>query len=187
MRTVLLSLGMAAAVAAPAQAAPGCHLLRDAWGDAYVVNEATRLPAPALDIRSVDVATGRKTLVVVLRMASTEASADPATAPGMTWEVSVTIGGVDHRFNQRMTAGLTSGFAKAGDDMLDGVTVRTGRGAVTWTVPRANVRALAKPGATLSRLFASTFSLAGHDHAPDGARPSSVRYRDRAPSCVRAA
>lgn len=92
-RTALLAVLAVAATGTPSFAAPPrpkpvCGLVRDASGD-------TRSPAPdrsldaQLDVTSADVATDKKNVTVVLRLAAL-AAADPANPQGRVYEFDFT-------------------------------------------------------------------------------------------------
>lgn len=187
MRPLLSTALAAVLVLAPAAvAAPSCKLVTDAGGDGGLFGAVAVKP---LDIRSLDVATGAKTLVVVLRMTTTKQD-DPLVAAGMAWDVTFKIGDTSHRFARRIgpNGAVLSDTATAGSQPVSGVKVRADGSSITWTVPRANVPKLRGRGATFSGFFASTSSpLLGTDQMPDGGRASSATYKDRAKSCVKAA
>jgi hypothetical protein len=193
MRTrSLLVAAVAALLALPgaASAATSCNLVTDKAGDGYVGHPLGGVSSKALDIRGVDVATGKKTLVVVLRMATTKTADDPATAAGMAWDVSFKIAGTDHRFSRRVGPGGTvvSEGGSTNGTTLSGVKVAVSGTVITWTVPRSAVAALKKRGAAFTHFFGATTATGlGYDQAPNGGVVSPARYVDGTRSCVKAA
>lgn len=193
MRTrSLLLAAVAALLAVPsaASAAPVCNLVKDKANDAYIGHSVSGTSATALDIRSVDVATGKKTLVVVMRLATTKTMDDPVSVAGMSWDVSFRIANVDHRFSRRVGPGgnVVSESGSADSKTLDGVKVTVSSTAVTWTVPRANVPKLKSRGATFTNFYGGTSAPGlAYDQAPDGGVISLSRYKDGQASCVKAA
>jgi hypothetical protein len=193
MRTRSLFVAAVAALLAlpgAASAATSCNLVTDKAGDGYVGHPAAGVDAKSLDIRSLDVATGKKTLVVVLRVATTKAADDPATALGMAWDVSFKIGKADYRFSRRVGPGgnVVSEGATTNGATLSGVKVTVTGTTITWTVPRSSVAALGKRGAAFTSFFGGTTATGlGYDQAPNGGVVSPARYVDGTRSCVRAA
>lgn len=189
VRPVLLSAA-AALLALPgaAHAATSCNLVKDAAGDAGLGNPSSPVKSAAFDIRGLDVASGKRTFVVVLRMATVKHAGEPAATLGMSWDVTFKIGGVDHRFTRRVSpTGDVSASATQNGAGIKGLVVRTDGNAVTWTVPRAGMPRL-KKGAVLTGFFSNTSApTATYDQAPDGGVASPARYADRQPSCVKAA
>lgn len=193
MRTrSLLSVAVAALLALPgaASAATACNLVTDKAGDAYIGHSLGGVSSKPLDIRGIDVATGTKTLVVVLRMTTTKTADDPATAAGMAWDVSFKIAGADHRFSRRVGPGgnVVSEGGTANGGALSGVKVTVSGTSITWTVPRSAIAKLKKRGAAFTHFFAGTTATGlGYDQAPNGGVVSPARYTDGTRSCVRAA
>lgn len=184
----LLAAASALIVAAPsvANAAPVCKLVEDAADDA-AINPAlgSVLKARALDIRSVDVASGKTTVVVVLRLASTKMADDPITMQGVQWNAAFTLGGDTHRFTHKISnSGQVTDTAKAGETAISGVKVTVGADNVTWTMPRASLRKLKKK-ATFTGFFGDTSTTGAFDLAPDSGYGSTKTYVDGTPSCVK--
>lgn len=191
MRSRVLLLATAFLVAAPlsASAAPVCKLVEDKADDASTSSLTTGVIAyKALDIRSFDVATGNKSLVAVLRLASTNKADHPVTdTMGLTWAVTFRINDADYRFTRKLNnSGQATDTASGAGQALSGVKVAVTKDAVTWTVPRGNVPALRKAGATLTGFYASASTVGGIDQAPDDGRGSGKIYKDKQASCVRA-
>lgn len=168
-----------------------CNLVPDKADDTGLVAPSTPVRTPAHDIRSLDVATGRKTMVVVMRLASTDYGADPAATAGMTYNVFFKIGDGDHAFFRRIgpNGQVVSDTATAGGKAIPGVTVKVDGKSITWTVPRANVPKLKGRNVVLTGFYAATASAIGlsGDSAPDGGRASGAQYVDKTASCVRPA
>lgn len=190
-RSVLLPAVVAALVALPgaASAATACNLVKDAANDAAVGNPASPAKTPAFDIRSLDVASGKKTFVVVMRMGTTNLSGDPAATLGMTWNVTFKVADTSLRFNRQVGPNGTviGESAQANGNPIAGLKVTTAGNAITWTVPRTGVPKL-KKGAVVTSFYASTSApTAAYDSAPDNGVASGARYTDGQKSCVKAA
>jgi hypothetical protein len=191
-RNLLLCAGAAAllAPATPASAKTLCNLVSDKPGDAIVGVAGQGVPAPAYDILSYDVATGKKTLVAVLRVKSTDPKADNAAALGMTYTVTFQIGGKTLKFDRKIgpqaSGGAVTDTTTIDGAPLAGVKVTVAPGTITWTVPRGNVAPLKAKKPVVTGLYSQTTSSMSHDWAPDSGTGSSVQYPDKAPSCVKA-
>jgi hypothetical protein len=190
-RLVAFCAASAALLTLPLSADAGvsCNLVVDKNKDAYVGHSAAGQNATALDIKSLDVATGKKTLVIVLRMATTNLASDPVATAGMQWDVTFKIAKADHRFTHKVGPNgmVLSDTANADGAAITGVTVKVAGNTVTWTVPRAKLQKLRGKGAVLSGFYAGTSTPWAFDQAPDGGLPSLSRYTDMAKSCVKAA
>jgi hypothetical protein len=192
-RHVLLCAAAAALIAPALPAASGkavCNLVSDKPGDAVVGFAGQGAPAPAFDILSYDVATGKRTLVAVLRLKSTDAKADNAAALGIGWTVSFHVGdksySFEHRLGPQASGGAVTDTASVDGQPLAGVKVSVAPGTISWTVPRASVTPLKAKNAYVTGLFSQATSSLSHDWAPDSGTGSGVRYPDRAASCVKA-
>ncbi len=175
-----------------ASAAKKCNLVSDGSGDANFIGPAGVAPnVNQLDIRSGDVATGKKTLVVVLRLESADGKGAQAAALGMTYQVSFAISGVQHVFKRTLPMGGSAytDSATANGVAIAGLAVKSDAKTITWTVPRANVPKLksATKKTVITGIFLQATAPEAHDYAPNDSRPSSATYPDRAPSCVSAA
>lgn len=189
-RVVLLAAAFLVAVPISASAAPVCKLVEDKAGDASPSSlTSSVIDYKALDIRSFDVATGKKSLVVVLRLASTNKADHQVTdTAGLTWTATFRINDTDHRFTRKLNgSGQATDTATSGGQAINGVKVAVTQDAVTWTVPRGNVPSLRKAGATITGFYASASTTGGTDQAPDDGRGSGKVYKDKQASCVRAA
>jgi hypothetical protein len=184
----LLASAAALVVAAPlaASAKTSCNVVPDKADDTtFVPGAGAVLKTPTVDIRAIDVATGRKTVVLVLRLASTDASTDPIPDGG-SWNASFAIGDVRYDFGRRVTSSGEQSFsATSGGRAIAGVKGAVTGGAVTWTAPRAGIKML-KRGSILTG-FTSAASTAGFtDYAPDGGSASTAKYVEGTRSCVKA-
>lgn len=187
----VLVAAVAAALTLPSSAsgAAVCHLVRDGAKDTTLASPLTAVSGSSVDIRSVDVATGAKTLVVVLRLGSSNVAADPAATLGLTWDVMFRIGNAGHRFGRRLGPGgvVLGDTATAAGKPIAGVKTKVAGNAVTWTVPRSAVPKLRGRGAVLTGFYASTWTpLLTYDQAPDSGSGGGS-YTDRQRSCVKAA
>jgi hypothetical protein len=192
-RNVVVLCASAAALLAPAVPASGkavCNLVSDKPGDAVLGLGGQGAPAPAFDILSYDVATGKQTLVAVLRLKSTDAKADNAAALGIAWTVTFHVGdksySFEHRLGPQASGGAVTDTANVDGAPLAGVKVTVAPGAITWTVPRASITPLKAKNAYVTGFFSQASSSLSHDWAPDSGTGSGVRYPDRAASCVKA-
>lgn len=173
------------AVAAPRKA-PACRLLADARGDGHD-RAVEQIASPALDILSADIATGRSTVVAVLRLASVEIGSDVATVEGARWALGVRSAGIPYAFEYRRSRlGDTYEVTHNGDP-VSGVTavVDTKAATVTWTVGRTAFRSL-KPGAAFTDFSGVTSTLRGGRKVDADAANAAkqTRYVDRGASCV---
>lgn len=194
----LLTLGPPA-VAGPRVA---CLQLVDRPGDGTT---AGVVPSrDALDIRSADVATGRRNLVAVLRPASVEAG--PSLWTGVTYTLRWRVAGVDQTVTYlwytdgRHAAAFDPDTAPGAtnDTRVPAVGVDPAAGTVTWVVPRRANPAPARRGATFAALtataapstdaalprrspasFSVSVSVVGGDTGS-----SATTYTDLAPSCL---
>lgn len=170
-------------------AAPCRPILTDKTSDAYAgPAQAGAGNTPPVDIKHVDVGTGRKTLVLVLTLATTKASESPLTAIGYSWQAQFDIAGTTHRFVRQVDRdGRVTDNAYAGAASIAGVAVKVDATSIRWTVPRAQVAKLAKGRPVLTAFMAKTasaFSIAA-DRAPESGT-SSAKYVDLSRSCARA-
>jgi len=167
-----------------------CNVLPDKADDTMLATPGVPLKSAVHDIRAFDIATGAKTVMVVMKMATADLAADPLGTGGMAWNASFKIGDVNHAFSRRVGPNGTvlSETATAGGQPISGLTVKADKTSITWIVPRANVPKLKGKGVVLSTFFAGTSSpTLVYDQAPDGGGVSSARYVDRTPSCLRPA
>lgn len=173
-----------------ARARTVCNVLPDKADDTTIATPGAPMKSSAHDIRAFDVATGAKTVVVVMKMATANLASDPLATGGMAWNASFKIGDVNHAFSRRVgpNGQVLSETATAGGQPIGGLTVKADATSITWTVPRANIAKLKGRNVVLSTFFAGTSSpTLVYDQAPDGGGVSSARYVDRTPSCLKPA
>lgn len=168
----------AAAARAPK---PVCNLIVDAKGDGH----STVFPmveSPTLDITGGDVATGKKTLVGVLRVASTDGSNDNWAKLGMRVSLQFTIMGTSYNFERRRKAGTAENYEYtfSGGPVLKGSATKN---SITWVIDRKTIPNLAKKNIVISGLSASSDPFSGNADAAS----SPKKYADKYPSCVKAA
>jgi hypothetical protein len=193
----ILGAALLLALAGMPAAAAGCPLVADPAGD--VVAPGLPVTSPDVDIRGVDLASGRKTVVVVLRVESL--TAGPATPGDVEWRVEWWLGTRPYRVGVRRDR--TGRYAPANTPAFTWPVpvmpvVDAAAGTFTWTFGRGWLRELAAAGAVFDRVWAGTGALVRSAATPyndpafsarlddtDAARDRS--YRDRAPGCVRAA
>jgi hypothetical protein len=186
MSPVLLA-ALAATVAVPAYAAPKpkpvCYLVTDAEGDGHS-STLSVLSSPALDITSVDVATGKKSVVAVLRLKTTSLD-DPVANLSMSWIVPFVINGHTYRFQRTHGSAPNGAFA---NHFYDGSTempepaVTVDATSIRFTVPRSSVRDLKKPRQVLVNFGGSTTVNGGNADTAQGA--PTLKYADLTPSCL---
>ncbi|HEU0130017.1 MAG TPA: hypothetical protein VFQ85_03380 [Mycobacteriales bacterium] len=192
LRTVVLTasvLGLAASLTATADAAtakkkPVCNLITDGTGDGG--NRVTRAPSSdALDIVGGDIATGKGTVVGVLRLKGYNLDSDPAAYLGFNWNLRFTIKGTTYAFTYADGRGAYAGPSAA--FMMDSAqiatpTVKVAGNTITWSVKRSAVPGLKKSGQTLINLAATS----GYDMTSADAASTTKTYPDLYPSCVKA-
>jgi hypothetical protein len=204
-RSVLAVAAVIALVAAPAANAKArpkpkpkpkiyCNLLQDKPNDGTSdINPL--VTSPALDIRSGDVATGPKTMVAVLRLASTDYSLATdhwGQTLGYAWTFGVssnvgqkfTFGAILHAYSGSMTSSV------AIDNV--GVTVKSFKvdknaNTFTWVIDRSVDKTLTRKSTVFKEFRGTSKALdATADAAPDTPTPLTVIYPDKALSCVHA-
>jgi hypothetical protein len=191
LRTLLLAasvLGLVASTAVTAQAVdrrkPVCNLIVDGRGDG--ANRVTGFPkSPSLDIVGGDVATGKSTVVGVLRLDTYDVQNDPTAFLGFEWNLRFTIKGTTYSFTYadgRGTYGKSAGFMM-GSANIATPTVKVGKNTISWSIPRKTVPGLKKTGQKLLNLAATS----GYDKTSADAASSTKTYTDLYPSCVKAA
>lgn len=131
---------------------PSC-LVRDATGDT----------SPEFDVTCVDVWVGKREVVVVLRLLSTNDPAPYETVAGAEWKVALragTVGNAEYVFTRERGAGVTSRYRYA----FNGAPMSPAKESATeirWGVPLSWVPRV-KPGVKLTA-FASTHGLVASD------------------------
>lgn len=206
MRSIVLAAAVAlaasgltaAADAAPKRPVPVCLQVVDASGDAKAYGVAD---APQLDILSGDIATGRKNLVVAMRLASLER--DELQATGVSYIFTWTVSGVRqsvayHVYATGEQAGRYDSDLAGGtlsDEMDVPVVADPATKTITWTVPRKLVDQLKKPAAKFSAFQLTAKSAVNHRVSGEGrsqlgtgdAAESAKSYTDLAPTCLKGA
>lgn len=188
-RAVLATLAVTLSLTTAASAAvakPLCLLITDETGDGHSQSMGF-LSSDALDIVSGDVATGKKTVVGVLRLKTTNVSStDTAGYFGFVWNLNFEVGGTKYSFERRRTG--TSGayideFQVGTSTSAVKPTVKQDGTSITWTVPRSAVSNLKKPKQVLKSIRGGTKVFGGNADTADGVKT----YPDLAKSCVKAA
>jgi hypothetical protein len=200
-RTVLCAV--AALVATGVTAAPAkpvvCLQVVDAPNDARAFDAA---PSSSLDIVSADLATGKKALVATVRLAALPPDTFQTTGTQYTW--TWTVGGMQQSllYVAYATGGTVGRFdtdsrpnqGNFRDEVTVPVLVDASTKSITWTVPRAQVAALKKPGAKFggfslkswSGLYYRTDSGEGRAGVPGGdVATSGKTYVDGTPTCLK--
>jgi hypothetical protein len=184
----LLAAGLAVSVVHPSAAAqPVCMIERDAAGDGHL-RGANAVTSPSLDILSLDVATGKNTVVAVLRLDTT--TPDTITKPSLTYDVSFTINGSPGygftltRSDRAGVLDTKSATARAHNATLRTLpTVVITPTTVTFTLPRAAFDDLKKPGAVITGITGQSAMTGGGADVAGG----TSTYKDRTPSCLKPA
>jgi hypothetical protein len=179
MRRSILAVATVAALAAgvaPATAAATCPMLVSPTGGPLPVGSF-----PQADIKSGDIASGRKTVAAVLRLASLTGT-DVVTAAGVQYEMSWTIGGSAYviRLARSATRQDTSMSVDGTAMPPPFVRVDPVTGEIRWLVLRANVPTLAKPRQVFRAISAQTSGPAGTYDAAATKRT----YVDGSPGCI---
>jgi hypothetical protein len=192
----LLALGLVAtgssatAATKPKPPPPVCNLMTDEPGDGH---DQTLKPvsSPTLDIVGGDVATGKKTIVSVLRVKSTTVAGDKVAERGIHWQAQVTVGPKQINFDRHVTTNFVSGAQTIDDSFtVTGVTVDPKVLKVTmnateirWTIPRSAVPGL-KAKASFTGIGGFTRDFWG---AADNGVSLTRNYVDLTPSCLKPA
>jgi hypothetical protein len=187
-RIVLSAIVLGLVATTPSYAAvkkpkPVCNLLTDPSGDGRSSVMPTVEGAP-LDIISADVATGKKTLVGVLRVGSTDASAHHWAKAGMGVSLQFKILGTSYAFERKRKAGTAEDYTytfQGGPVKSFAVTKNT----ITWTIDRTAIADLKKPRILITGITASSRPF--FSNADAASAPANKTYADKYPSCVKAA
>jgi hypothetical protein len=186
-----------AATAKPTPVKPACYLLTDDKDDVYLLaDKQTGKTVPELDVQSVDIASGAKTVVVVLRVASGKFASQQLLTTGATWNVVYSIWGAVVNDTYAMTQGPTGAtFTASSSVSRDAgrtsnplpVTADVTGNVLRWTMPRSALGELAKKRGIFEQMFGQANAGAiGHDYAPNDGHVAKATYVDRSPSCVKA-
>ena len=186
---VLTTALLAAALGPPARAAVPCPMVVGRPGNAQVKLPRETPVLAELEVRSADLASGATTVLVVVRVRDLGAP-DPTTLTGAIWDVLFDLGGAAYTVEARRDArGTYYGSVFQPGRILGGaaVTPDTGANSITWAIPRTWLPELARRDqvfrvrGVLTYLTGSPFTqvTVQQIHA-------DVRYRDRAPACIKA-
>lgn len=169
------------AVAAKAKPKPVCHLVVDDKGDGRAQTGGQVLSSPALDITGADVATGKKQIVAVLRLATTKTEGDPVAALGMKWSVHFKVRGTTYSFERRRVAGADQVYRyEFNGQPVDGKEFPT---EVRFTADRARIPDLGKYKNLVVEGIAAT---SGVFVTNADAASTTKKYKDLTPSCLKA-
>jgi hypothetical protein len=185
-----LALLAALAVGGPAHAA-GCPLIADAAGDAAYPRGPVYGPnVDRLDIRGVDLASGRTTVAVAVHVASLVP--DAVSQLGQEWAVSWNVGGSPYFVLAQSVARAPDTFlGYFGTNSADrsvALAVDRATSTLTWTIPRSSLPALETKHATFTGISAVSVQDAGPvRQALDVAGDGTATYEDRSTGCIPAA
>lgn len=175
-----------ATVVQPAVAAkpkPVCHLVVDPKGDGHAQTGGQVLASPALDITGADVATGKKQIVAVLRLATTSTATvtDPVAALGMQWSVHFKVRGTTYSFERRRVAGAEPSYRYEFNGQP--VPAKETATEVRFTADRARIPDLGKYKNLVVEGIAAT---SGVFVTNADAASTTKKYKDLTPSCLKA-
>ena len=188
-----LAAVLVAIAAVPGHAAKtSCQLLVDGTGDAPLVPMGPS--SNSVDIRSADIATGKHSIVGVLRLASL--ATDPQTTGGSVYSLTWSVGDKPHTF--RLT--VYSDGSTAADFTVDSKSSRPvtaiidrSTSSIIWTAARRSDPSLKTPGVKLVGLAATAQPSVSSGTGPattsialDGDSAAHGKtYVDSTPSCVK--
>lgn len=199
-RSVFAVIAVVALVAAPAAGATAkkrpppaktyCNLLVDPSGDGTVVPGIT---SKGLDIIGGDLATGKKTMVAVLRLSDTDFSQshDPWSTFEYAWSFAVSSSyGQSYSFSAKYNSGnLTYGAAVDNAPVtVTKFTVNHSNNTFTWVISRSVDKTLTRKN-TIFRDFrgqSDVFGSNSSDSAPNNQATMKSTYPDLGHSCVAA-
>jgi hypothetical protein len=168
---------------------PVCNLITDETNDSGGLYKSSK----ALDVTSADVATGKKTLVAVVRVQTTDMSNDTWAPVGYSWFFGWTIVGTKYAVSARRS------FSSADMAFTYKFQWTIGTTTIDWpsswakptidktsykfVVPRSAIPGLKKSKQVLVDLQTGSGAFGGNaDQAS-----SAAKYPDLYPSCVKAA
>jgi hypothetical protein len=195
LAVLCVTAGASGALAAPKAA---CLQVTDVAGDGTSGGAVPH--RDALDILSADVATGKRNLVAVLRLASV--AADPTLTTGVSYRFAWRAGGVDQAMtltqfsdgNRVSDFDPNTAFGANNDNRTPQLVVDQATNTITWSVTRKANPVLAKKGTKFSALSAAadpSFNIgapgftATMSFVPGDTASSGKTYTDLAPSCVK--
>lgn len=165
---------------APPPPPPVCHLLTDERGDGHPA-ATSALKSDALDITGADVATGRNTIVGVLRVATTDTAMDPMAALSMEWNLSFIVKNKRYKFSRDRVAGAEEKY----NYTFQGIPVKDVKENATeirWTLPRTAVPELKSDKMIKTIAATSGWFLTNADSGS-----TMKTYKDQTPSCLKPA
>jgi hypothetical protein len=172
-----IAVGLVAGGSALAAPKPVCKLVVDPEGDG--THRATGLKSPALDILSADVSTGKKEVVGIIRLKTTNTSSDPLARLGMNWSLAFQIAGKNYAFSASRRTNIITGAATDNGATFDATSI-------TWRAPRKDFDPLVKkPGKHVIEGIAAESWVYGGSADTATATPAT-KYRDFYPSCLKA-
>lgn len=190
------------ATTALAKAKTSCLLMKDLPGDAKLAGQGSNYAAD--DILSGDLASGKKTLVGVLRLASSDGKTGFPSGSTYRLRWTQTLNGTTTYgaffYYVYATGGASGAYGTSPNPEFEPssastplTVTRDKTGAITWVITRKNASLLA--GTTFSHVTA-TSNIAFNYQAAGGSGTSSTsaidsaagtgKYVDRQPSCVHA-
>ena len=185
-----LALPVSAATAAPKKkkaakpAPPVCHLLTDESGDGYPSVPGPAAKSDALDITGGDVATGKNTVVGVLRVKTTDTANDPLALAGMEWTLSFKIKETQYKFKRMRLAGANETYSYqflGGTVLQKDLKVTESATEIRWTVPRKGVPDLKK-----AKMVAHTLTGTSRWFTFNADDATTLKtYADLTPSCLK--
>jgi hypothetical protein len=196
LAVALVLTGVAMPAFAKSAPKPVCNIITDAEGDAHrrplpAVSQVTIFESPALDILSADIASGAKTVSVVIRMKTTDVSTDPYAPLGYAWSFTFKIGPNQYAV-QRKRAVSSSGSATYTDTLSSdgtpgalpaGTKVAMDGTSYSWVLPRGAFPGLKKKHVSFSNLQVTAAVGGSNADAAGALKP----YADRTPSCLKPA
>ncbi len=179
--TALVVAAPAAASAAPrATAKTVCNLIPDRAGDGgFRAGGDPPLDSPPTDILVADIATGQRTVVATIKVASFDT--DPQALLGIRYDFFFTVKNSKYRFTLRRDGQGNETFSFS-NGSAQGSKVDTSSKTIRFTTSRRNVKELSKKGQKLTVLLATTYveRVSSADSAI-----STTAYVDRTPSCLK--
>ena len=166
-----------------------CNLLVDPAGDGDI---APGVNDKGIDILGGDLATGKKTMVAVLRLADTNYSVshDPWTLTGFHWSFqAVSSYGQNYGFSANEYMGTVTGSATVDNAAvtLKSFTIDTVHNTFTWVLDRSVDKTLTRKGTIFRGFSGQSMRLSSTaDAAPNNAATMKATYPDQGLSCVHA-
>jgi hypothetical protein len=182
---VAVAVSLLTPLAATAASRPAvlCKLLKDDAGDGASSVGGAVIKSDALDLLGGDVATGKKTLVGVLRLKSVNTASDPMADLSMYWYLNFVVNGKTYSFERYRHGGVTNTYENTFHGAATPVTVKsTANPPEVWfSIPRTAVPELKRPKTVIKGIAATSSVFVNN---ADAASTTSV-YPDQAPSCLK--